>query len=110
MHAVISLLFQSKKILVISLTDFFDPASRRHNDVIVLPAIRRVSGNDFVFHVTARCAAHVQQLYCTVLTLLSTQPFVRVFSLDFSKAFDSVRHSTLMEKMAKLDLPDDVYN
>jgi len=66
MHAVISLLFQSKKILVISLTDFFDPASRRHNDVIVLPAIRRVSGNDFVFHVTARCAAHVQQLYCCV--------------------------------------------
>jgi len=34
---------------VISLTDFFDAASRRHNDVILLPSIRRVSGNDFVF-------------------------------------------------------------
>jgi len=33
---------------VISLTHFFDSASRRHNDVILLPAIRRVSGNDFV--------------------------------------------------------------
>jgi len=34
---------------VISVTDFFDAASRRHNDVILLPAIRRVSaGNDFV--------------------------------------------------------------
>jgi len=33
---------------VISFTDFFDAASRRHNDVILLPAIRRVSGNDFV--------------------------------------------------------------
>ena len=31
-----------------SLTDFFDAASRRHNDVILLPAIRIVSGNDFV--------------------------------------------------------------
>ena len=34
-------------ILVISLTDFFDAASRRHNDVILLPAIRS-TGNDFV--------------------------------------------------------------
>jgi len=34
---------------VISPSDFFDAASRRHNDVILLPAIRRVSGNDFVF-------------------------------------------------------------
>jgi len=33
---------------VISLTDFFVAASRRHNDVILLPAIRRLSGNDFV--------------------------------------------------------------
>ena len=33
---------------MISLTNFFDAASRRHNDVILLPAIRIVSGNDFV--------------------------------------------------------------
>ena len=33
---------------MLSLTDFFEAASRRHNDVILLPAIRRVSGNDFV--------------------------------------------------------------
>ena len=34
--------------MVISLADFFDAASRRHNDVILLSVIRRVSGNDFV--------------------------------------------------------------
>jgi len=35
---------------VISLTDFFDAASQRHNnDVMLLPAIRRVSSNDFAF-------------------------------------------------------------
>jgi len=33
---------------MISLTDFFGAASRCHSDVILLPAIRRVSGNDFV--------------------------------------------------------------
>ena len=37
-----------QEILVISLTYFFDAASRRHNDVILFPAICRVSGNDFV--------------------------------------------------------------
>ena len=34
---------------MISLADFFDAASRSHSDVILLPAIHRVSGNDFVF-------------------------------------------------------------
>ena len=48
MHAVISLLLKKLEILVISLTDFFGAASQRHIDVKLLPAIRRVSGNDFV--------------------------------------------------------------
>ena len=38
-----------QEILVIYLTDFFDAASWRHNDVTLLLATRRVSGNDFVF-------------------------------------------------------------
>ena len=29
-----------------------------------------------------------------------TNPYVHVIALDFSKAFDTVRHSTLMEKFA----------
>jgi len=33
-----------------------------------------------------------------------------VYGLDFSKAFDTVRHSTLLQKIALLDLPDFVYN
>ena len=60
----------NQEILVISPTDFFDAASRRHNDVILLPAIRRVSGNDFVFQqnnsAPAHRAAHVQQLNCCI--------------------------------------------
>ena len=46
----------------------------------------------------------------TIFNMLSTQPFVRVFALDFSKAFDTVRHSTLMGKMARLALLDAIYN
>jgi len=41
--------------------------------------------------------------------MLLSNPSVSVISLDF-KAFDTVRHSTLLEKMAQLDLPINVYN
>ena len=33
-----------------------------------------------------------------------------VIALDFSKAFDTVRHSTLLDKMASMNIHDDVYN
>ena len=42
--------------------------------------------------------------------MLDSNPFVRVIALDFSKAFDSARHSTLLEKLAMLNLSDEVYN
>ena len=42
--------------------------------------------------------------------LLLTNPYVVIITLDFSKAFDTVRHSTLTEKLAMLDMPDNVYN
>jgi len=56
------------EILVLSLPEFFDAASRRHNDVILLPATCRVFGNDFVpagqCTGIPRCA--VQQSNCCV--------------------------------------------
>jgi len=42
--------------------------------------------------------------------MLPSNPFVIVISLDFTKAFDTVRHSSLINVMAKLDLPAVVYN
>jgi len=45
-----------------------------------------------------------------ITSMLANNEYVIVLCLDFSKAFDTVRHHTLMEKMAQLDLPDQVYN
>jgi len=42
--------------------------------------------------------------------MLSTNSVVRIFALDFSKAFYIIRHAALMDKMAQLDLPDQTYN
>jgi len=40
-------------------------------------------------------AAAVTALLNTVINLLSSELYVIVFSLDFSKAFDTIRHSSL---------------
>ena len=42
--------------------------------------------------------------------MLSTNDYVRIIALDFLKAFDTIRHATLMEKMANLQMPDHIYN
>ena len=36
--------------------------------------------------------------------------FVHVYSFEFSRAFDTVRHATSMSKIAQLDIPDNIYN
>jgi len=47
-----------------------------------------------------------------VTSMLTSNPYVIVLSLDFSKAYNTVHHANLMEKVAQLelDLPDSVYN
>jgi len=65
MHAAISLLLQNRKFWWYLLLT----SSMLLHDVMLRPAIRRVSGNDFVFQqdsAPAHCAAHVQQMNCCV--------------------------------------------
>ena len=42
--------------------------------------------------------------------MLETNDFVALYALDFSKAFDSIRHKTLIEKLAELAIPDFIHN
>lgn len=55
-------------------------------------------------------AALISLLQAVTDLLLSHHPYVAVIALDFSKAFDTVRHTTLLDKIAKLQIPDAVYN
>ena len=56
-----------------TLTDFFDAALGRHNDVTLLPAaIRRVSGNDFV--PAGQCTRTLRRLRATVELLRQETP------------------------------------
>ena len=45
-----------------------------------------------------------------ITDLMATDSFVIVIGLDFSKAFDTVRHNALLTKMAIFHIPDIIYN
>jgi hypothetical protein len=66
--------------------------------------------DQFAFQPTASTTAALVHLLHTITTLLDTNPYVTVYALDFSKAFDSVRHSTVLEKFSRLKMPDNIYN
>jgi hypothetical protein len=42
--------------------------------------------------------------------LLEKHEFVHLIGLDFSKAFDSVRHSSLINKIAQFPIPNNIHN
>ena len=66
--------------------------------------------DQFAFQPSASTTAALIHLLQTITNLLQTNPYVVVYALDFSKAFDSVRHSAVLNKFSLLSIPDHVYN
>jgi len=66
--------------------------------------------DQFGFRPSGSTAAAIIAMLHTVGTMLSTKQYVRLFSFDFTKAFDTVKHETLLRKMATLRIPDNIYN
>jgi Reverse transcriptase (RNA-dependent DNA polymerase) len=84
-------------------TSFLYPA-------LLSPATDMQVLDQFAFRSTGSTTAALVSLMHKITHHLVTEPFVIVLALDFSKAFDTVQHSTLMEKLAQLDSPDHVHN
>jgi len=67
--------------------------------------------DQFAFQPSASTtAAALIHLLQSIASLLETNDFVIVYALDFSKAFNSVQHSTVLSKMSLLDNTDNIYN
>lgn len=66
--------------------------------------------DQYAFRPTGSTTSALISLTDLVAGKLVSNPFVHVLSFDMSKAFDTVRHSTLMEKLSKMPIPDEVYN
>ena len=74
------------------------------------PQCQEIFNDQFAFRPTGSTTAALTSLFHHISNALATHTHVHVISLDFSKAFDSVRHSALADKLAPLPLPDCVYN
>ena len=65
--------------------------------------------DQYAFRQSCSTTAALISLIHTVLSLLGTK-YVCIIVLDFSKAFDTVRHSKLFDKLSMMNLLDAVYN
>ena len=75
---------------------------------IPLPGL--IFSNQYAFRPTGSTKAALVAINHTVCTMLFSNQFVRLFVLDFSKAFDSIRHNQLFAKLSALSIPDEIYN
>src|SRR6218665_3837129 len=62
------------------------------------------------FRRTGSTTAALIALHQKTTTLLTVEPYAALISLGFTKAFDTVRHSTLVRKLSFIDIPDAIYN
>jgi len=70
--------------------------------IFVHPRSSHLFRDQFAFRPTGSTTAALINLVHIIADLLQTYPYVHLIALDFSKAFDTVRHSTLMVKFSNL--------
>src|SRR5271170_3900582 len=56
--------------------------------------------DQYAFRPTGSTSAALIALMQNITKLLETNPYVIMYALDFMKAFNTVRHKTLLEKVA----------
>ena len=78
--------------------------------VLVNPNYTHLFSDQFAFRPTGSTTSALIHLLHTLSNMLQTEPYVHVIALDFSKAFDTVRHHTLLSKFSKLPISDSSYN
>ena len=80
----------------------------------IYPAILKLPpelyfNDQFAFIPTGSTTAAIIAILQAITDMLTCHLYVHLIALDLSKAFDTVRHSTLLEKLAKLNRPDEAY-
>jgi len=66
--------------------------------------------DQYAFRPTGSCTSAIIAILDSVTELLRSNDYVILVALDFSRAFDTVKHEALFKKFAKLDLNPNVYN
>src|SRR2546425_12036823 len=66
--------------------------------------------DQFAFRPTGSTTAALTAILQTLTEFLENEPYVCLYALDFSKAFDTVRHVKLLSRVLELGFSDDIYN
>ena len=66
--------------------------------------------DQYAYRPTGSTTAALISLFHKISTLLETNSHVHVITFDFSKAFDTVAHAPLINRMASVGLPDHIFN
>jgi len=70
--------------------------------VFVTPPPDLCFADQYAFRQSGSTTAALVAIHYTICTMLSNNQFVRVFALDFSKAFDSIKHEPLLGKLSSV--------
>ena len=73
-------------------------------------AVSPLLHDQYAYRPTGSTTAALIAILQDITNLLNNHQYVHIIALDFSKAFDTVRHSTLVDKLATLPLQDSVFN
>ena len=66
--------------------------------------------DQYAFRPTGSTTAALIALSQQITDMLKVEPYVRLISLDFSRAFDTINHAYLARALAQLPIPDCIYN
>ena len=72
--------------------------------------LKPLLNDQFAFRPTGSTTSALISLLSSITNLLETNAYVHLITFDFSKAFDTVRHSSLMTQLATVGFPDQFYN
>ena len=78
--------------------------------ILLEPRLNQDFTDQYAFRPTGSTSAALIALTDNLTDLLRDNKFVHLIALDFTKAFDTVRHSYLAEQLVELQIPDCLYN
>jgi hypothetical protein len=99
--SVLPILSRSLERLVVR--NYLNPALSK------LPSSLSIA-NQFAYRPTGSTTAALVALLAHISNLLVDHQHVFVITFDYSKAFDTLRHSSVASKLSLLDLPSSIYN
>jgi Reverse transcriptase (RNA-dependent DNA polymerase) len=77
---------------------------------LILPSPTLIFADQYAFRPTESTISAIISIMTHVTHMLAGNPHVIVIAIGFTKAFDTVRHTTLVDKLAMLQQPDNVCN